>query len=198
MTDPELLASYLDALRPIVYMNNFDFSAADNLIAEAVKGEAVEEYNNAQGGVHFATKVPRICTPDIFSQSEEGAPSVAKLGKFLDRFITDATMRKVLVLKDVHKEIVEPSVIAQLKAIALRTMQEEDYWVPVIIVSTRLEIPSELEKLVTVFDIAYPSKEQIAGLLDDYSHCYNPSLPLENLKIAFPPKPACVFRLRAS
>ena len=25
-----------------------------------------------------------------------------------------------------------------------------------------------------------------------------PSLPLENLKIAFPPKPACVFRLRAS
>ena len=56
MTDPELLASYLDALRPIVYINNFDFSAADNLIAEAVKGEAVEEYNNAQGGVHFACK----------------------------------------------------------------------------------------------------------------------------------------------
>ena len=25
-----------------------------------------------------------------------------------------------------------------------------------------------------------------------------PSLPLENLKIAFPSKPACVFRLRAS
>ena len=25
-----------------------------------------------------------------------------------------------------------------------------------------------------------------------------PSLPLENLKIAFPPNPACVFRLRAS
>ena len=25
-----------------------------------------------------------------------------------------------------------------------------------------------------------------------------PSLPLENLKIAFPPKPACVFRLRVS
>ena len=42
MTDPELLASYLDALRPIVYINNFDFSAADNLIAEAVKVEAVE------------------------------------------------------------------------------------------------------------------------------------------------------------
>ena len=28
--------------------------------------------------------------------------------------------------------------------------------------------------------------------------CYTPSLPLENLKIAFPSKPACVFRLRAS
>ena len=37
--------------------------------------------------------------------------------------------------------------------------------------------------------------------------CYNrttekvdnfPSLPVENSKIAFPPKPACVFRLRAS
>lgn len=188
MTDPELLSSYLDALRPIVYINNFDFSAADNLIAEAVKGEPIEEYNNAQGGVHFATKVPRICTPDIFSQSEEGVSSVTKLGKFLDRFITDATMRRVLVLKDVHKEIAEPSVIAQLKAIALRTMQEEDYWVPIIIVSTRLEIPSELEKLVTVFDIAYPSKDQIAGLLDDYSRCYKFNLTLsdkDELVLAF-------------
>ena len=172
MSDSELLSSYLDALRPIIYINNFDFSAADELIAEAIKGEAIEEYNNALGGVNFVTKVPRVNTPDLFEQGDDACSSVAKLNKFLDRFITDATMRKVLVLKDVHKEISEPSIIAQLKAIALRSMQEDGYWVPVIIVSTRLEIPAELEKLVTVFDIAYPSKEQIADLLDDYSSSY--------------------------
>lgn len=188
MTDPELLSSYLDALRPIVYINNFDFSAADALILEAVKGEDIEEYNNAQGGVHFHTKVPRGGASDIFSQGEDSGSSALRLNKFLDRFITDATMRKVLVLKDVHKEISEPSIIAQLKAIALRTMQEEGYWVPVIIVSTRLEIPAELEKLITVFDIAYPSKEQIASLLDDYSACYKFNLladDKEELVLAF-------------
>ena len=172
MSDSELLASYLDALRPIVYINNFDFSATDALIADAVKGEAIEEYNNAQGGVHFTTKVPRASSTDIFSQGEDELSTIAKLGKFLDRFITDAKMRKVLVLKDVHKEISEPSIIAQLKAISLRTMEEEGFWVPVIIVSTRLEIPSELEKMITVMDIAYPSKDQIAKLLDDYSNSF--------------------------
>ncbi len=180
MSDPELLSSYLDALRPIVYINNFDFTAVDALIAEAVKGEAIEEYNNAQGGVNFTTKVPRSTASDLFSQDERCLSDVARLGKFLDSFITDATMRKVLVLKDVHKEIIEPSIVAQLKAIALRTMQEEGYWVPVIIVATCLEIPRELEKLVTVFDIAYPSKEQIASVLDDYSDCYKFELTPED------------------
>jgi len=36
MTPAERLASYLDALRPIIYINNFDFNAVDELIKEAV------------------------------------------------------------------------------------------------------------------------------------------------------------------
>ena len=44
-------------------------------------------------------------------------------------------------------------------------------------------------KLVQVGDVPVVVSHQ--GLLV-------PSLPLENLKIAFPSKPACVFRLRAS
>ena len=188
MTDPELLASYLDALRPIIYISNFDFAAADSLIRAAVPDEAVEEYNNAQGAVHFDTKVPRSDASSLFESDESGESHVARLGKFLDRFITDAAMRRVLVLKDVHEEIGDPGIVAQLKAIALRTMQEEGYWVPVVIVSTRLQIPVELEKLITVFEIAYPTKGEIARMLDLYAESYQFKLGAEDrdeLALAF-------------
>ena len=118
MTDPELLASYLDALRPIIYISNFDFAAADSLIRAAVPDEAVEEYNNAQGAVHFDTKVPRSDASSLFGADESAESHISRLGKFLDRFITDAAMRRVLVLKDVHEEIGDPGIVAQLKAIA--------------------------------------------------------------------------------
>ena len=191
MKPAERLSSYLDALRPIVYVPNFDFNAVDELIKEAVGNIPIVEYNNASGQVNFNTKVPTGALGD--SPLTEFAPSAPvqssnRLSAFLDDFITDCPMRRVLVLKDVHSELDEPAIVAQLRAIAQRTMYEKDYWVPLVIVSSQLVIPPELEKLITVFEMPYPTLEEIKVLLDGYATYFNFSISVEDkmeLALAF-------------
>ncbi len=54
------LVSYINALRPIIYINHFDFTAVDALIKEV--GEIfgnynqIYEYNDAFGEVDFKSK----------------------------------------------------------------------------------------------------------------------------------------------
>ena len=187
----ERLSSYLDALRPIIYVPNFDFSAVDELIKEAIGDVPVVEYNNASGQVNFDTKVPTGALGDsLLTEFAPAAPaqSSGRLSSFLDGFITDCPMRRVLVLKDVHNELSEPSIIAQLRTIAQRTMYTDGYWVPVIIVSSRLVIPPELEKLITVFDMPYPTQSEIENLLDEYASYFSFSISKEDraeLALAF-------------
>ena len=54
------LRDLLDSFRPILYVNDFDFHAVDELIREAIpEREWLVEYNNSKGEAHFETKMPR-------------------------------------------------------------------------------------------------------------------------------------------
>lgn len=176
------LRDLLDSFRPVLYINDFDFHAVDALIREAVNDEnCVVEYNNGKGAVHFKTKMPR-------HERAPEQPCSARLAKFLDEYISDLPKRKVLVLKDVHGEIGLPEIVARLKLIAERTMHAPDYWVPVIIVSTVLTIPPELDKLITVFDMEYPSREKVEDIIKDYAKNYEFQIDertLKELSLAF-------------
>lgn len=176
MESPEKrLASYLDAHRPIIYINNFDFAAADDLILKAIDNnvDLISEYNNACGEVHPVTKMPLNGNEALLSSS-------SRLAEFLQTFITDMPLNRILVLKDVHTELEEPTIIAQLKAIALQTMNCEDFLAQIIIVSSKLVIPIELEKFVTVFDMPYPNHDEIEGILTDYAKDYSFTISAED------------------
>ncbi len=56
LTSSQKLASYVDALRPIIYIHSFDFESVDRLIESASKGFTIYEYNEADGYVDFFTK----------------------------------------------------------------------------------------------------------------------------------------------
>ena len=191
MKPAERLSSYLDALRPIVYIQNFDFKAVDELIKEAVGDIPIVEYNNANGQVNFDTKVPiGVLGDSMFTEISPSSPvqSSGKLSSFLDELITDCPMHRVVVLKDVHAELNEPAIIAQLRAIAQRTMYTDSYWVPLIIVSSRLIIPPELEKLITIFEMPYPKQDEIEVLLEEYANFFNFNISQEDkteLSLAF-------------
>ena len=179
MTPAERLGSYMDALRPIIYIENSDFAFVDEVIAEACD-DAVEidicEYNHASGLVHFKTKMPLTMIP-----SGEQDDPVLRLASALDAYITDEIDDSVLVLKDVHEELRSPAILARLKVIALQTMGNEHYKVSVIIVSSRLVIPAELEKFITVFDIPLPDQTEIKDILTQYADYQKFEIPAEDL-----------------
>ena len=53
----DLLASYVDALHSIIYINHFDFNVVDNALRNIGQDAYITEYNNALGEVNFKTRM---------------------------------------------------------------------------------------------------------------------------------------------
>lgn len=152
--DPEhQLASYVDALRPILSITSHDFQAVDALLAKVARDEDIHEYNDADHYVDFHTKAPL---------------HRYALEEFLALFDVNEPRKTFLVLKDVHHHLHRPEIIARLKSIALKTMYNDDFYVTVFLVNASQVIPPELEKMITVFDIPLPTPSQVEEILDDY------------------------------
>ena len=154
------LASYVDALRPIIYINHFDFCVVDNLLKKIGDGVNFVEYNNALGMIDFDTKSSLNMDRD--------------LEKFLE-FVMDEGFDQptFIILKDVHHELRRPEIIAFLKRIAEDNLYRENYSATIFIVSTTLVIPNELENYITVFDIPLPTEQEINEIVHNFVNDIN-------------------------
>lgn len=150
----DILASYIDALRPIIYINHFDFKVIDNAIAQIGESAKCVEFNNALGLVDFKTKSPM---------------QECDLEQFLKLTMDDGFENDTfLVLKDVHGELNNPKIIALLKRIAENNLYNEDYHATILIISSITIIPRELENYITVFDIPLPTINEIRTLIREF------------------------------
>jgi ATP-dependent 26S proteasome regulatory subunit len=161
------LAAYVDALRPIIYINHFDFHAVDELIGDiAGKETAIHEYNEAGHHVDFHNK----CSLGALAGSDN-------LNSFLAAFDENEPKTAFLILKDVHRyfrpENSDPVIIARLKSIAERTMFRDGVYITIFLVCSELVIPPELEKMITVFDIPLPDSNGIETIIHDYADGFN-------------------------
>lgn len=148
------LIKYVDASYPIIYINSFEEVKTDGIIKEVMGGREGLEWNGARGFVDFKTK-----------QSLIAGKSLAETLKLLN---TDNELdRKFLVLKDVTNHLEEPEITALLKDIALQISQELD--AVVIIVSSIVKIPKELEKFITIVELEYPTQEEIKQQIKRFS-----------------------------
>ena len=103
-----LLASYIDALYPIIYINHFDFKVIDEIISDISDDRKIIEYNNGLGIMNFKTK----------SLMEE-----TDLLKFLKLVKDDGYEHSMfIVLKDVHSQLENPEIVSLLKYIAERNL----------------------------------------------------------------------------
>ena len=75
--------------------------------------------------------------------------------------------RKFLVIKDAHLYFEDPKVITCLKSIALQISQELD--AVVIIVSSVLKFPKELEKFITIIEMDYPTQNEIKAQIRSFA-----------------------------
>lgn len=151
----DLLASYIDALYPIIYINHFDFKVIDDIVSDIVDGRKVIEYNNGLGIVDFKTKsMMKEC--DLFN--------------FLKLVKDDGYEHSMfIVLKDIHSQLDNPEIVSMLKYIAERNLYNENYNASIFIVSSKLCIPEELEDLITVFDIPLPTVTEIKSIMTEFT-----------------------------
>lgn len=149
-----ILASYIDALHPIIYINHFDSKVIDDVIAQVGKAAKCVEFNNALGLVDFKTKSPML---------------ECNLEHFLKLTMDDGFENETfLVLKDVHGELNNPKIIALLKKMVENNLYNDDYNVAILIISEIIVIPRELENYITVFDIPLPTINEIHAIICEF------------------------------
>lgn len=149
-----ILASYIDALHPIIYINHFDTQLIDQAIAQVGKHVQCLEFNNALGLIDFKTKAPQ---------------QDCSLEQFLYDSMDDGFDQETyLILRDVHNELKNPKIIALLKHIAENNLYKENYNETIFIVSEITVIPKELENYITVFDIPLPTTAEILTIIQNF------------------------------
>lgn len=155
----------IDVNTPIIYINDYDFVRIDEIISEIVGNSKVFEWNPATGATNFKTKV------------SEGFGDKVSLEQFLtEKYTVDPNLKeKFVVLKDIQDFIDEPSIKTLLQLTAQRKLYDRDYNTTVIIVSSILKVPQELEKYVSYLDIPFPDETEINQLIDEHIevNCYD-------------------------
>lgn len=162
-----MLASYVDAHYPIIYINYFDFKVIDAALSQVGKNAKFVEYNNALGMVNFQNKSPMV---------------ECDLEKFLRYIMDEGFERKIfIVLKDVHEEMRNPKIIALLKRIAENNLYIDSYSASVFICSETIVIPRELENCIMVLDIPLPSTEEILSIIGEFIEDLNISVEQDTI-----------------
>lgn len=169
----EQLIKYVDAGYPIIFINSFEEIKTDAIIKEVMGGREGLEWNGAKGFVDFRTKQPLI----------KGKNLVETL-RLLDS--DNELDRKFLVLKDAIGFLEEQEVTALLKDVALQISQGLD--TIIVIVSSIVKIPKELEKFITIVELEYPTQDEIKKQIDRFSEEQDSPISdslLEEMSISF-------------
>ena len=168
------LNRYIDAGFPIIYINTFEESKVDEIIKQVSPDSEICEWNETQGYIDFATGTPFMedCTLEMM----------------LDQLkVSELLERKIIVLKDVVPYLEEPRIVSKIKGLVRLINQGAD--AAIIIVSSILVIPKELEKFITILEMDYLDTDEIRQVIKTF--ITNNGLPMvkdeliEELSVAF-------------
>lgn len=147
------LVRYIDAGFPIIYINTFEEDKVDSLIPEISSGKEVYEWNETNGYIDFETKAP--------------LQEDCSFERILDQLkVPDLLDRKILVFKDITPYLDEPRIVSKIKGLARMINQGVD--ATVIIVSSVLVIPKDIEKYVTILEMDYLNTEEIKAVINSF------------------------------
>jgi ATP-dependent 26S proteasome regulatory subunit len=147
------LASYVEALRSIIYVHHFDFVAVEALIQEIAGDTEVFEYSEAGGWLDFRTKQQRVD---------------CDLAGFLALIDEEPAQNAFVVIKDAHLHLAQPKVLARLRSLATKNLYQERFNCTVFLMSNTLTIPDELEGFITVFELPHPGVAEIRAIIREF------------------------------
>lgn len=147
----------IDVNTPIIYIQDYDFVRVDEFIESCTTGCKKYEWNPATGITDFRTKVKKY--PNF------------SLKEFLNERLFDSLTTQIdnfIILKNIHDNINEPEIKTTLQLIAQRRLYGEGYNTTIVIVSPKIEVPQEIEKYVSFFEIPLPNDEVLNNLIDEH------------------------------
>ena len=147
------LARYMDAGFPIIYINTFEEDKVDSIIKEVGKGKDIVEWNETMGFIDMETGTP---IGEDFSLE-------TTLDRYKDNELFD---RQILVLKDINAYLDDPRIVSKIKGLVRLISQGVD--ANIIIVSSRLIIPKELEQFITILEMDYLGHDEIKDIIHDF------------------------------
>lgn len=150
----------IDVNSPIIYIDDFDFTRVDTLIAEAVGNTRVEEWCPATGCTNFIYKMPKGQGTDLTLESFLELHYAANHSKHPEPCI--------LVLREISSFINEPRIISLLTHISQRKLYDRSYDTTVIISDIMLSIPPQLMPYVSLVEIEKPDDSEIWDLIQQH------------------------------
>ncbi len=152
------LQRMIDVNTPIVYIHDHDFVRVDELISSVIGDNTVFEWNPATGTTNFRTKVSM------------GAGEQQTLDSFLSEKYNEEVVRKdkYLVLREIQDFIENAKVKTLLQLMSQRRLYDLDYNTTVIITSSVLRVPQEVEKYVSYLEIPLPKDDEINRLITEH------------------------------
>lgn len=166
------LSSYVQALHPIIYIYHFDFKIIENLIQRVGSNLGLDIGSDIKEFSFFNVEKNKTREKCLIEFLREAFLS-------LEDEERDSSIPLFILLNDVHTELNNPEVISLLKKLAIENIYGELYCT-IFIVSSKLEIPQELEKLITIFEIPYPNQDEIITLIRNFQKSYNLHVLSEN------------------
>ena len=182
MTLKENLSRYLDAGFPILYINTFEEAKAVETIMDVADRRTVATWSLAKGYGEYSTKSQEWLVP--VSKDESSDIHVVLNTKLA--FIEELK-RTILVIKDAHSILEDEQVIAGLKEISIKISEGLDCCI--ILISSVVKIPVELEKYITILESDYKNYDDICDIIKNFvsENALTPLNPklLEDMALAF-------------
>lgn len=155
------IVRYLDAGFPILYINAFEESKIEETIKEVADRRTISIWSMATGYGEYSTKKDEW----IIAPSKDESTNLDVVLNTKLAFDEDLN-RTIFVIKDAHIVLENDQIVTLLKELAIRISSGLDC--SIILISTVLKIPVELEKYVTILNADYLEFNDICQLITDF------------------------------
>lgn len=154
------IKAHIESHYPIIYLITQEDDQANHLIDKVLVGDErkVIEWNLGCGFVKFKTTntMAEYCN---FEQA-------------LNNLLPQDLKQHVLIIRDAHIALKEPLAVVRLKALVNKFLADDEAHVTIFMIASEANVPYELEKHITLFDLPLPDKERIDSILKEFANVY--------------------------
>jgi ATP-dependent Zn protease len=156
----EQISDMLKAYYPVIYLNTFEYDRTKQKIRGIVKNSKPEyeiyQWNYVDGMVQYdKSKGAFINVPDLMEPEEV----LIHIASEIDNY-----KNEIFILEDFHEYMEEINIKLRIRQLAEKLRYYKKH---IIIISSVLVLPSELEKYITVIDVPLPTRVDIEAVLNN-------------------------------